>query len=363
MAWFKKTHKKSNDGSLAARLQTERTKSDIILSAIETGVVVIDASKAIQLINPAAARLTGWTPEEAIGIDYKNVIHLITEKDVDYTEAQDPFKQAFDTAKTIRDNTASLAPRTGPHPPINVSVSPLFEPGTQNVTGVVGIFSDVTEQRREERQRAEFISTASHEMRTPVAAIEGYLALAMNEKVASIDTKARDYLVKAHTSTQHLGKLFQDLLTSARAEDGRLSNHPVVVEMASYMQQVTEDVKFSAEKKGMLVEFVIGSSNNAPGTVGGKVINPLYYAKIDPDRMREVITNLFDNAVKYSDQGKISIGITGNDQIVQLYIRDTGHGIPAADIPHLFQKFYRVDSSAIRTFRTAELYEAPTIPE
>ncbi|MDQ5886178.1 MAG: two-component system, OmpR family, sensor histidine kinase VicK, partial [Patescibacteria group bacterium] len=68
-----------------------------------------------------------------------------------------------------------------------------------------------------ERQRGEFISTASHEMRTPVAAIEGYLALAMNDKVTKIDAKAREYLTKAHESTQHLGRLFQDLLTSSKA--------------------------------------------------------------------------------------------------------------------------------------------------
>jgi signal transduction histidine kinase len=65
--------------------------------------------------------------------------------------------------------------------------------------------------------------------------------------------------------------------------------------------------------------------------------------------MREVITNLFDNAVKYTPSGKVSLGLTGNTEVVQIYIRDTGPGIPAEDIPHLFQKFYRVDNSATRT--------------
>jgi signal transduction histidine kinase len=65
--------------------------------------------------------------------------------------------------------------------------------------------------------------------------------------------------------------------------------------------------------------------------------------------MREVVTNLFDNAVKYTDQGKVSIGLTGDDQVVQFYVRDTGPGIPTEDLSHLFQKFYRVDNSATRT--------------
>ncbi len=98
------------------------------------------------------------------------------------------------------------------------------------------------------------------------------------------------------------------------------------------------------------MEFVVGSSQliNAREDMG-HVVRPLYYVLADADRMSEVITNLFDNAVKYTDQGKISIGLTGNTDVVQFYIRDTGPGIPAEDLPHLFQKFYRVDNTATRT--------------
>ena len=213
---------------------------------------------------------------------------------------------------------------------------------------------DISEERAEEKQRGEFISTASHEMRTPVAAIEGYLALALNDKVSTIDSRARGFLEKAHASTQHLGKLFQDLLTSSKAEDGRLSNHPSVVEMGAFMQQLTDDLRFSAEKKGLLAEFVIGGADETidATTKDASVqhlVKPLYYVFVDPDRIREVVTNLFDNACKYTDSGKVSIGLTGNNEVVQLYVRDTGAGIPPDDITHLFQKFYRVDNSATRT--------------
>jgi signal transduction histidine kinase len=235
---------------------------------------------------------------------------------------------------------------------------PIFVFNTQqfyykkNTTGMVAVFRNVAEERAEEQRRADFISTASHEMRTPVAAIEGYLSLALNSKVATIDNRARNYLEKAHSSTQHLGQLFQDLLTSAKAEDGRLSSHPVIVELGSFLEQLTSDLKFAAEKKGLFSEFVVGSSaviNASKDTKGERVIKPLYYTLVDPDRLREVVTNLFDNAVKYTDQGKVSIGLTGDDKVVQFYVRDTGPGIPAEDVPHLFQKFYRVDNSATRT--------------
>ena len=189
-------------------------------------------------------------------------------------------------------------------------------------------------------------------MRTPVAAIEGYLALALNEKVSKIDANAREYLNKAHMSTQHLGQLFQDLLTSAKAEDGRLTSHPKATEIGSFITQLAEDLRFGAEKKGLGMELVVNSKLDDKGVIDTsqslKTIQPLYYSFIDPDRVREVITNVFDNAVKYTPEGRVSIGLTGNQQVVQIRVSDTGPGIPEEDVPHLFQKFYRVDNSATR---------------
>jgi signal transduction histidine kinase len=123
--------------------------------------------------------------------------------------------------------------------------------------------------------------------------------------------------------------------------------------MGEFMEQLTNDLRLVAEKKGLFVEFTAGSSSktiNATSEGGSeKKIRPLYYVYADPDRLREVITNLYDNAVKYTPEGRISLGITGNEQVVQFYVRDTGPGIPPEDVPHLFQKFYRVDNSATRT--------------
>ena len=340
-----------NVSSLAKSLLVERSKSDIILNAVDDAIVVADDQNIIQLFNPAAAKLTGWKQDEAVNLDYRNVLQLVDNKNARYAEDQNPFNRALKEGKNMRDGNAILVSHTNERIPITISASPLVDQ-KGNVTGVVAIFSNVSAQRKEERQRAEFISTASHEMRTPVAAIEGYLALAMNDKVSKIDAKAREYLEKAHYSTQHLGKLFQDLLTSAKAEDGRLSNNPSVVEMGTFLEQLAEDLRFAAEKKSLLIEFLVGTSGeivDARRDVNSKVVQPLYYAHVDPDRLREVITNLFDNAVKYTEAGKISIGLTGNNEIVQFYIRDTGAGIPTDDIPHLFQKFYRVNNTLTRT--------------
>jgi len=346
----KKGRKVEGNSTLSRTLQAERSKSDIIVNAIDDGVVVIDTQKIIQIFNPAAGRLTGWKPTEAIRLDYTSVLKLVDDKNTSYSEAQDPFSQALKNGKATRDNNAILVSRDNKRIPVNISVSPLFDQQNQ-LSGAIGIFGDVSEARTEERQRAEFISTASHEMRTPVAAIEGYLSLALNDKVSQVDVKAREYLEKAHASTQHLGKLFQDLLTSAKAEDGRLTSQSEPIEMSAYLEQLTEDFKFSAEKKGLTLEFVVGASQEFTDArdTNSRVIKPLYYIYADPDRLREVVGNIFDNALKYTETGKISIGLTGNKEVVQVYVKDSGPGIAATDIPHLFQKFYRVNSSFTRS--------------
>lgn len=343
--------------SLTSLVKQEQTTVSLILESISDGVMLISTKGNIQVLNTSLARILGWQKNEAQNLPYTALIEPAlkagTPDEAPVANAQQPAEELA-IAKTLQSGKASqdvslVKARDGRQVYLDIAASPMYQ--ENKLVGIIAVIRDVDKQKREEQARSEFISTASHEMRTPVAAIEGYLALAMNDRVSTIDAKARSYLEKAHESTQHLGKLFQDLLTSTKAEDGRLSNHPVVVDMGQYLEQLVESLRFAAEKKGLLMEFVIGTGTPEEQSTlqGSKVVKPLYYIYADPDRIREVITNLFDNAVKYTPEGKISIGLTGNQDVVQLYVRDTGPGIPANDIPHLFQKFYRVDSSATRT--------------
>ena len=309
-------------------------------------MLLVDTAGTITLMNPAAAQLTQWKIEDATGTDCKLIVKLQSENGAELEEAENPLTK-LTTTNTASITTLQLNGQAGMQTIVSLVTSPVINPKTSEIMGAVIVLRDISSTHKSDKQRAEFISTASHEMRTPVAAIEGYLQLSLNEKVSKIDPKARQYLEKALDSTHHLGQLFQDLLTSAKAEDGRIVSHPTVVEMGEYIEQLAESFKFTAEKKGLLTEFILGKNTDTAG--GEHNIRPLYYVHVDPDRLREVITNLFDNAVKYTPSGKISVGLTGNTDVVQLFVKDTGPGIPAEDIPHLFQKFYRVDNSATRT--------------
>ena len=334
---------------LSSMLANKDQQAEILIESIADGIVLVNTQGKISLINTAASAMSEWPIDEALGIDVQMVFKLKTEDGKDIPPAEHPFAKVLINKEKVED-VLSLKGRQGKECIISLVVSPVILPN-KDLVGVVAVIRDISAAREEESRRADFVSTASHEMRTPVAAIEGYLQLALNDKVSQIDVKARSYLEKALDSTHHLGKLFQDLLTSAKAEDGRLVSHPVVVEMGEYLEGLSDSLRFSAEKKGLLMEYIVGvnQKEQANASGGGKVIKPLYYVHVDPDRMREVITNIFDNGVKYTDTGKISMGLTGNDDVVQFYVKDTGPGIPPDDVPHLFQKFYRVDNTSTRT--------------
>lgn len=343
--WYGQGVGQNSTSTLTGEIGTDDISQGMLISSIAEGVVVIDDQFRVQVFNPAASQTTGWSELDARGIDYRSVL-LLTDKDGNQllTE-QDPVQRVFSKAETIVDNEVRLKTRNGKLVELTFVASPITSKNGSTVA-VVSVFRDVSDERQQERQRAEFISTASHEMRTPVAAIEGYLALAMNEQVSKIDSKAREYLEKAHSSTQHLGKLFQDLLTAAKSEDGRLQNKPVVTEIGSFVDELVDNMRFTAEKKGLIMEYDGGQSHNA--VAGSQTVRPLYYAHVDSERMREVVTNLFDNAVKYTSEGKITIRLAADENHIVISVSDTGPGIPQEDIPHLFQKFYRVDNTATR---------------
>lgn len=326
---------------LSGQLNAEQLKAQALVASIGEGVIVINGSQQIQLFNKAAQQLTGWDESSAQGIDYNLVLLLTDDKDQDLTEANNPFDIAWSKHQQVTCDNLFMTSRDGRKIALNLSISPIL--GTGNtVHGAIALFRDISHEKAVERQKDEFVSTASHEMRTPVAAIEGYISLAMNPNIATIDERALNYLTKAHESIQHLGELFRDLLSVAKAEEGSLQMKLEPLNLSELLQGVADDMQFVAQKKHLNLTYQLSNTS-------GKVLAPMYYIAANPERLREVVMNLIDNAIKFTAEGGITVTLTGTDKLVQIDVSDTGLGIAQADIPHLFQKFYRIDSSATRT--------------
>ena len=336
----KKTDKSYSD--LAHKLSNIEGKSDIVINTIDDGVMAISRGGTIELINPSAQALIGWNQGDALGLSWQSVLKLATSDGKDVSEADNPIAQALQNNKPTHSDVLSLRTSSDKLRLVSIASSPVGQSGE----GVIVIFRDITKEKAEEREQAEFISTASHEMRTPVASIEGYLGLALNPATANIDEKARDFITKAHESAQHLGRLFQDLLDISKAEDGRLKNEPHVIDVVAYVADIFEGLKPKATEKGLRYFYKPNPSLEQTDTE--RKLSPVYYADVDPDHFREITANLIENAIKYTLEGEVIVDVTGDDQTVTVSVRDSGIGIPTEDIPHLFQKFYRVDNTDTR---------------
>jgi two-component system, OmpR family, sensor histidine kinase VicK len=351
LIWHSKATEEVSDKrayqALASELSQVAGKSEVVINAIADGVIALDSQGAIQLINPAAQKIIGWGKQDALTLNYRSVLKLIDSNDTELNAANDPIIKVLATNERLIDNNLKLMTSSGKKILVSVVVSPIGQIGS----GVIVVFRDITKERAEEREQAEFISTASHEMRTPVASIEGYLGLALNPATAQIDAKARDYITKAHEASQHLGRLFKDLLDVSRAADGRLSNNPKITDVVAFVQNIALGMMLAAEQKGLRLYFKpqpADSTVEEDYRISDRHISPIFYVNADNDHLREVVSNLIENAIKYTPQGSITVDVTGDKDRVVISITDSGIGIPVEDMPHLFQKFYRVDNSATR---------------
>ncbi len=338
--WIRRQKIDDNTSSLENKLSAVESKSDVVINAIDDGVLAISKDGNIELINPSAQQIIGWDQGDALGLNWKSVLKLVTSDGKDVEDLENPIAQSLSKNQPTHNDKLFLLTSSEKRILVSIVSSPVGTDGE----GIIVVFRDITKEKAEEREQAEFISTASHEMRTPVASIEGYLGLALNPATAHIDEKARDFITKAHESAQHLGRLFQDLLDISKVEDGRMKNNPKIINVNEFLKDIFDGLATKANEKQLNYIFmpdIVGESKE-------KSLQPIFYANIDPDHFREVVSNLIENAIKYTPSGEVVVNITGDDKQISVSVKDSGIGIPAEDIPHLFQKFYRVDNSDTR---------------
>lgn len=317
--------------------------AETALKFIHDGVIMTDKSGAIRFINPAAATMTGYsTPDKALGLDYGLVVRLESKEGRELSEEENPLLQSMRTGQPLEGFEASLIVNQSDKR-IPVAVSALAADGA----GRIITFRDIAKELEEEGEQTEFISTASHEMRTPVATIDGYLSLALNPQTAAIDERARGYLTAAQAASKHLGKLFQDLLDVTKLDDGRIRPHFEPVEMVDFIGNIVGD--YTERAKTAKINLTFGSSEPLQLDESRR-IEQVVYGFIDPNFMREILDNLVDNALKYTPEGgSVYINVRGDGDRVLMNVTDTGMGISSDDLGHIFQKFYRADNSDTRT--------------
>ena len=331
-------------GGAVAGAESAEILANLVLNTIDSGVIIVLSTGVIEYINPAAVSLLGGQmAQNFLGAKLEDILKLENGQGVAIPAQNNLVFYAVNNGQNYTTREYFLVNLQGQKKPVAFKVITAHSPKNERIV----TFYDITSELEAESEQTEFISTASHEMRTPVASIEGYLGLALNPKTATIDERAKKYLEEAHKSSQHLGKLFRDLLDVTKLDDKRIKAHLTPIEVTSTVRSIAEgQIPKMSEKN---IHFTFGSSSSA-NMNGGRVINQEVFAAVDVDFLREIINNLIENAIKYTNNGGgIWVNVRGDGDRVLINVTDTGIGISPEDSKHVFQKFYRADNSETRT--------------
>ena len=334
----------NSTGGAVAGAESAEILANLVLNTIDSGVIIVLPTGVIEYINPAAVSLLGGQmAQNFLGAKLEDILKLENGQGVAIPAQNNLVFYAVNNGQNYTTREYFLVNLQGQKKPVAFKIITAHSPKNERIV----TFYDITSELEAESEQTEFISTASHEMRTPVASIEGYLGLALNPKTATIDERAKKYLEEAHKSSQHLGKLFRDLLDVTKLDDKRIKAHLTPIEVTSTVRSIAEgQIPKMSEKN---IHFTFGSSSSA-NMNGGRVINQEVFAAVDVDFLREIINNLIENAIKYTNNGGgIWVNVRGDGDRVLINVTDTGIGISPEDSKHVFQKFYRADNSETRT--------------
>lgn len=324
-----------------------KRRAKIVIDNISDGITFIDANGIIHLFNPAAEQLLAWSEAETLQLNYKTIFRFVNSASQPISDAENPITRTLSSNKPQASDSFYLLTHSEQKVSVSIKVTPITtQDGDMTINdGAIVVFRDITRERAEQNAQTDFISTASHEMRTPVAIIEGYLGMILNPETATIDNRARMYAQKAHDSVKRLGRLFQDLLDVTKADDHRIDNNPCLLDAKLVAKQVVQDFLGKAAAKGLTLQF---NDAEAGLSHGERVLAPPAIICADLDQLNEILDNIIENAIKYTKQGGVKVSVDVDSNRVRFTVTDTGIGIPEEDVPHLFQKFYRVDNSQTR---------------
>jgi len=303
-----------------------RTTFDSIADMIS----IHDKKCKITLVNKALADAFKKEPKELISKTCHELFHG--------TKQPYPNCPHMRSLKTQKPATLELfEPRLGIH--LGVSTSPIFDEKGE-VIGSVHIAKDITERKHAEetlkkaneklteynRLKDEFVSTASHELRTPLSIIQGAIRLILDEIPGKIVEEQRDVLATAMENVKRLGRIVDSLLNISRIESGKLDLQKTVVDICKLIKDTVSEYKALAEEKELSLDYEVPE-------VGIDVC-------LNPDKIKEVLTNLISNSLKFTPEGGwVKVVCNEQDREVQICVQDSGVGIARQDIPKLFDKF------------------------
>lgn len=303
-------------------ISSEKAKLDAVLASMFEGLVVTDEQEKVVLMNPSLRRLFS-VKEDPQGSKLIEVV-----RNTSVQEMAD--KIILEKERLVTGEIRVFVPE---EKVLRVNCVPIIRRG--RLEGAVMVFHDITELRRLEKVRQDFVANVSHELRTPLSSIKGYAETLLDGAVED-KGHAREFIGIIHQESDRLANLINDLLDLARIESGNMELSKAPFDVLAVAKRAVESMGGQARAKSIKLG-ITAFSGVLPLAVG------------DEFGFRQVLTNLLDNALKYTPEGGgVTISVEAAGGFLQVNVADTGIGISPADIPRIFERFYRVDKARSR---------------
>lgn len=313
------------------RLALERQRDDILLESMSDGLLAIDERGNIVLVNSKAAELLEIQVRSTLmGKPVDEELIVYTKDDKPLPDDYHPARMALETGAPIND-IFTYHQKGGQKIIISVTMSPVVVEG--KASGVIMVIRDVTREMQVDRMKTEFISLASHQLRTPLSAIKWFSEMLVNGDAGELNPEQADFAKNVSDSTERMIQLVNSLLNISRIESGRIIVDPKPTDLQELITGIVNDLKGKTEERKQ--------------TLIVSVHDGLPKVNLDPRLISQVYMNLLTNAIKYTPKGgEISVFVSRKDDMLVSQVTDNGYGIPKSQHGKVFQKFFRAENVA-----------------
>lgn len=309
-------------------LQDKNVKLEAIMSSVVNGIIAIDSSERVLFINPVAEKILNISDKDVVG---KHLLQVVRNNSIDnYLNTILRDKKFFDTEITLDGHSEKV---------LKFYANPIKQTNKSDIKGIIITIQDITELRKLERMRTEFVANVSHELKTPLTSIKGFVETLKMGDMESPQDNMR-FLNIIEDEADRLYRLINDILSLSELEQRKIKTKEESINIEKSVIEVLSMLKGQSEDKNIELSMNIQE--------GLKSLNG------DPDKLKQMLINLIDNSIKYTpENGKVVVEAynlldkPGRDNVV-IKVSDNGIGIPKQHIPRLFERFYRVDKARSR---------------